>query len=443
MSYQFYHVETYARSASTKKRPSKSQARKAQEKLVESGAAHADTLKSIKESPRKPDRQKISVGDVIGEALRDEGCTPHIDEPMPPNYLYGNEDAVRNLPVQIELRCNEWTRLGHATVRKDAHVLLAGIASYAREDMEADPKGYQKWKEANITFLKKKFGDQLQAVVEHLDEEHPHIHFYVLPTLGQSPDAKQIHAGFIAAADKAAELAELETDPKKKKACILHKDVGKAYKAAMTLEQDQYFEQVGHSLGMLRVGPKRERLSREAWAQRKDEVALNKKAYERDLRVIAMLRVEANKGRDALRQDIESFGAERATFDLERENLELQKSIFTKLKAKFEVDQVANANRSKALDRTEELALLMKKPKLRELVTFLDTHEEARQIVAAAKELPELYQGVRDLIGVWEGCGIKLVESSYQESASSAFLDSLKTEKTQSTTYQIESGGPR
>lgn len=75
------------------------------------------------------------------------------------------------------------------------------------------------------------------AVLEHLDEVNPHLHFYAIDQQGL--DVKRIHQGWVAKKD------------------------GQDYRTAMKLVQDDYHRDVGSYVGLLRVGPGGQRLDRD------------------------------------------------------------------------------------------------------------------------------------------------------------------------------------
>jgi hypothetical protein len=242
MSYQFFHIETYSRSASTKVKPSKPKA----------GGKTPAT-----KTPAKVKKPKATMSDVLAEVMRDDGHCSHVESPAPPNFLYGNEDNLRAIPLEIELNIEaHQAKHGGRVLRKDAHVMLAGVASFPREKMEEDPVRYQKWKDSNLDYLKKKYGKSLKAVVEHLDEEHPHIHFYVMDA--NLVNAKDLHDGHRAARGLTP----------------MTKEYNEVYTNAMREVQNDYYTQVGHPLGLLRDGPKKKRLDRDVWKSRKTEADL-------------------------------------------------------------------------------------------------------------------------------------------------------------------------
>lgn len=209
--YQFLHIEPYSLSASKKK------------------------------------KDGHSVRSIVAEAVREPGNYPHVTDPQPPTYIYGQ-------PLELlEDRCAAWgdsirDASGKKT-RKDALCLLTGIVS-APNTME--PAEWENLRSDAVEWLQEKYGERLHAVVEHTDEKHPHVHFYVVPNLGERFD--QVHDGKRAAAMSKGE-------PKKAQ--------NLAYIGAMREFLDDFHRKVGMPNGMLRVGPRKRRLSREEWQQEK------------------------------------------------------------------------------------------------------------------------------------------------------------------------------
>ena len=229
MGYQFAHVETYS--------------------------LHGSTMK------QKKGQARSTVGDVIGEAMRDDGHVSHLLKagytPAPPTFLHGDEVALRSIPDMIQQQLDAYNATsGKAKTRKDMHTLLAGVDSFPREVMEADPARYDKWKEVELERLKRLHGSRLVAVVEHLDEAQPHIHYYVLAPADE-PDAKMMVAGHRACKDAGVRSSS--------------KEGRKVYATAMVEWQDDYHREVGHPLGLERFGPQRLRLTRKEWATRKHD----------------------------------------------------------------------------------------------------------------------------------------------------------------------------
>lgn len=210
MAYQFIHVESYSRS-----------------------------------TPKKGKTGGHSVASVVNEATREPNSIPHIDDPKPPTYLYGK-------PLEkLEGTCNEWaasmTDAKGRKLRKDALCLVAGVVSMPDD---TTPQAWESFRSDAVEHLKAKYGDRLQTVIEHTDESHPHLHFYVTPRPGERFES--IHQGKLAAAES-------------KRAGELKGGQNLAYKAAMRAYQDEFFEEVGIKNGLARIGPGRRRLTREEW----------------------------------------------------------------------------------------------------------------------------------------------------------------------------------
>lgn len=225
MGYQFIHVEAYARVG----------------------------------SKQKGKTQKRSIAEIVAEAGREPEACPHIEQPAPPVHLYGVSLE------EVEGLANEWastqTDSKGRKMRADGLCLLSGVVSIKREDEDLWPSV----RSATLDYLKEKYGERLHCVVEHTDESHPHLHFYVVPRPGEK--FEEIHEG-----RKASAVAKAEG---KKKG-----EQNLAYIEAMRVFQDEFSEAVGLSNGLARIGPRQRRLSRAAWQQeqQKHRALANQKA---------------------------------------------------------------------------------------------------------------------------------------------------------------------
>lgn len=181
--------------------------------------------------------KKTTAGAVIAEATRQEGFISHIEGGVAePTLIYGVDpnEAYNEALAKLE---DERTDKG-ARYRKDATVLLGGVASYPKPRIavnDEDKELIEEWKQRTIDFLKLEFGSNLRSVVEHHDEGYPHIHFYVI-------------------GDKVAETGKLH--PGVKAGIGKPKNEQKpAYGEAMTTFQDNYWANVSAFVGMTRIGP--------------------------------------------------------------------------------------------------------------------------------------------------------------------------------------------
>ena len=264
MTYQFIHIETYSRKASTKQKPTKGK----QKKDVEA---------------------KRNAREIIDEAIRREGKCPHVEAPEAPRFIVGNMETMENMEADIERNIlAHHAKHGGRKLRSDAHVLLAGVVSVNREWADENPDLYKKWEADSVQYLQKKYGKNLRAVLMHDDEPNPHLHFYVYSE--DEIDAKELHEGH-----KAMRQHKAMT----KEAVIAHADAMRAF-------QSDYYEQVAHGVGLTRIGPGRERLSRKDWKQSKrvelERVRLTKAADDATHDMLANAADEEKKAVDIRRQ---------------------------------------------------------------------------------------------------------------------------------------------
>ena len=226
---------------------------------------------------RKPNKIGQSVQQILDEAAREPEFSIHVESPMPPKIIYGNtpkqvhekhDEIVAAGYVEATLKDGTVARRG---IRKDRHTLLTAVASYPLltaqvADGVAARDEYERWVELNVRWLKATFGDQLVSVIEHMDEEHPHIHAFILPMGDPTCSARHLNPAW--QVKEEAEALARESGKPAKEAVKLG---NLAYRARGRELQDQYFDEVGLPAGLTRVGPKRERLSREQWKQRKEQ----------------------------------------------------------------------------------------------------------------------------------------------------------------------------
>lgn len=108
------------------------------------------------------------VGRSEGHNLR-ELPTSHADKKAPaPKILFGAKGLTAELKkVLPEKR------------RKDAVLAFEVLLTASAEWFEGKtPKQKKEWEQANVEFLKERFGTNLMQAVLHLDEQTPHIHAY-------------------------------------------------------------------------------------------------------------------------------------------------------------------------------------------------------------------------------------------------------------------------
>jgi hypothetical protein len=244
-------------------------------------------------------KSEYSAADIIGEALRDDGHCPHVENPEPPRYLIGSEAETRAMLGRINENALKYRDPVGRKMREDAAVLLAGVASFPRAEAEKDPELYARWESLTVAYLQGKYGDNLRAVVMHNDEEHPHLHFYVYSDT--EVNAKMLHDGYKNASKKGS------------------------YKAGVQAFQDEYFEKVASRCGLARTGPKRRRLSRAEWHAEEELRMSIAKAESAVLDSAATKEKEAHKRLQAVQEHAELLAKEkRATREAMQKALALQ-----------------------------------------------------------------------------------------------------------------------
>jgi hypothetical protein len=189
-----------------------------------------------------------SVSDILAEAARINGHCVHVKNPENPNVLFGDFDACRSAAFRYEAS-RDFEKVRHKNggfytrrPRGDAPAMTGGVISMPRERIADWPK----FRDHTLKVLKQKHGGRLRLVVEHLDESHPHLHFYLVPFPGE-------HFGVVHPGYGASRQARQEEG----------NHVSTSYKRAMTEWQDWLHEHIAKPFGLSRIGPKRARAERE------------------------------------------------------------------------------------------------------------------------------------------------------------------------------------
>lgn len=101
--YQFIHLEAYGFSASNR---------------------------SQRPSSKSPDRKKeakLTIQEVLDEAMRVKGACPHIASPEVPTELF-SKIPLEGIVAELEWRRDHSTDPRKRKIRKDARCLLAGVS---------------------------------------------------------------------------------------------------------------------------------------------------------------------------------------------------------------------------------------------------------------------------------------------------------------------------
>lgn len=231
---------------------------------------------------RSGDKGGRSVDFILGEAERRPDASVHVTSPAPPQRVWGlslpevrarhdeNADAARDVMSNGRSRA----------IRKTQKTLGTVVASYpvSLAEVRSDPektKALTEWEKRTVAWLRETYGDQLVAVVRHVDETYPHLHAYILPNNAMMK-VNDIHPGQQA---KAAIMAGGPAEGEDEKA--LNKRGDAAYKAAMRAWQDSYHQVVSIPCGLTRLGPRNRRLTRAEWQAEKTQARALRGALDR------------------------------------------------------------------------------------------------------------------------------------------------------------------
>lgn len=230
---------------------------------------------------RRPSKRKKdgrSMQGVAHEAERRPSHCKHVSEPKQPQILYGcrPSEAVR---IAAE-RAKQAVDAKGKRLKIDGLVFLGGVASYPvrwtniRAD-KAEAERLRKWLRYLIVHLKEQYGVTLHYLLLHEDEPFPHVHWGCIPEL--EPDRRMristVHPG------RAAYDRVFAATRNNRAGC-------QAYELAMKQWQDAFHVAVYAKVGIARLGPRRQRLTRSEYKARQEaEAALAKTlAAERELK---------------------------------------------------------------------------------------------------------------------------------------------------------------
>jgi hypothetical protein len=226
----------------------------------------------------------IEARKEINEGLRAEGFCPHVHNPQEPQILYGKTeglaDKIDALKASTKRQVTQLTRSKvlktfERSIRDSEDVVLFGIASWPRKWSEENPRLYAESKNKTVEKLKKQYGNQLQAVVFHDDEEHPHLHFWVIPD-----NLEMFRVCPATAAEKALDVSKSKSTSKMRMA---------VRSQALKTYQKEWHHEVFASAGLAKEGPRRRRMTRVEW-----------KAESETLNTVAKINLKADDTRKHL-----------------------------------------------------------------------------------------------------------------------------------------------
>lgn len=209
------------------------------------------------------------------EAERAPDFSAHVEKPKPPELIFGMTiDEVRQahaaLLTKRKTKVQVKGEVKDRAIRKDRHTLAGCVMSYpvSREQVLADADEWQRyleWRELNLRWLKKFWGDNLKSVIQHSDEPYLHLHALALPESDAGCDARTMNPAYMV---KRRVLEQEKAVGKTNKEAL--KIANSAYRAEGRKLQDDYYTDVGIPSGLNRFGPRRRRLTRSEWHDEKE-----------------------------------------------------------------------------------------------------------------------------------------------------------------------------
>jgi len=205
--------------------------------------AHMDWAARVR--VKGPHKTSWSAKDLADLAERVPHACKHVVNPQPPKLLHGV------MPSEAVQEATEWgnqaTQGGakrHAKLSSISPIIASGIVSLPASMLDQWPA----YRDEVVEALCERYGERVRSVVEHLDQDNPHLQFFLVPKAGENFGA--VHEGY-----KARREARLNGPGAKARA---------AYQDAMREWQDWLFLRVSTRFGLERLGPQRKRVSRKA-----------------------------------------------------------------------------------------------------------------------------------------------------------------------------------
>lgn len=327
-----------------------------------------------------------TVREVLGEALRKEGFCNHVQEPEAPGVLYGDLNAIEALCVDYHKNHKNTDKNGkEKALRSDANVLIAGVVSL--EGIEENYKDWDQYKIDVLVFLKEKYGENLAAVVEHTDEENPHLHFYIVPKIGQRLD--DLHDG---------KKAVLELKKKEPKA--LKGKQNKAYIEGMRNFQDDFYNKVSKNFGLTKIGPARSRVSRKIYFEQKKAAEEYKKTLKQIEENKFFIDAEFEQAKKNIENEIKK---EKNNFEKEKRKIvkKVVKETYEETMGNYENKNYINKmlfsmtyNKTKILNQEKQISHLIKEGR-----KHFDRKNEYKKEVSRLKDFEDKYTNLRKDFG--------------------------------------------
>lgn len=139
--------------------------------------ARIESFGLVASKQAKTKKNKTTILGSCAEAARVEGFTGHVENVEPADVVFGiNPMALYSqIKTRFETQNIERKASGGRARQKDSLLMSAGVFSYPGP-IDDD---FYAWQADCITYLKNEYGDKFKSAVVHLDESHPHLHFFL------------------------------------------------------------------------------------------------------------------------------------------------------------------------------------------------------------------------------------------------------------------------
>ncbi len=274
---------------------------------------------------RKSTKGSPTLTDVLGEARRHPHHCAHLRDPRPPVVRYGVPLETVATILDERLRAAR-DRLGRP-LPSTSLALLAGVTSWPTQRVEveasdAERVAYEMWVHLCIEFFRRLFGTALLSIVEHVDE--PHLHLHVFAAASDDPDTHLYSLESV--------WPPIAAEGTARRAGKTRMAQREAYRTEAIKIQSDYYNRVGAPSGLTRFGPRRQRLTREAWRAQRDQAAALAEFTKRVARRASTIDEQVRSRATVLAQEIAATAVAKAT-TAERVELARATVLYDRLKA--------------------------------------------------------------------------------------------------------------
>ena len=210
---------------------------------------------------------KLSVEQILDEAMRMPGSCPHVAEPRAPILIFGRP-LIDILPLLKSRVADAKDKRGRRLPQTFTTLLCVVVSlPHSPAEVEAEvalQRSTRSFFDMAIGFLKETCGEtSVVSVIMHVDEPRLHIHVYIIPEVDPVTNMLTI--------EQVWPPARAAGDARRAK--LTHAQVNEKFREAASALQDMFHARVGALAGLQRIGPGRERLPRAQYLAARDRQA--------------------------------------------------------------------------------------------------------------------------------------------------------------------------